>query len=61
MAPLMIGIVASKYSIGGGIMLMSVFWAMLAILVGGFIPEYAHLKDEIPEEALIVEKVEPVL
>ncbi|MGA7578136.1 MAG: MFS transporter [Desulfobaccales bacterium] len=61
LAPLMIGIVASKYSIGGGIMLMSVFWAMLAILVGGFIPEYAHLKDEIPEEALIVEKVEPVL
>ncbi|MGP8050945.1 MAG: MFS transporter [Desulfobaccales bacterium] len=51
-APLLIGIVASQYSIGGGIMLMAFFWAMLAIIVGCFIPEYAHLKDEVPEITL---------
>ncbi len=52
LAPLIIGIVASKYSIGAGIMLMSLFWALLAIIVGGFIPEYAFLKDEMPDNAL---------
>ncbi len=33
-------------------MLMAFFWAMLAIIVGCFIPEYAHLKDEVPEITL---------
>ncbi len=38
--------------------LMSLFWALLAIIVGGFIPEYAFLKDEIPGTALSAEEVE---
>ncbi|MGP8052120.1 MAG: MFS transporter [Desulfobaccales bacterium] len=53
-APLMIGIIAAKYSIGAGIMLLSLCWAMLAIIVGCFIPEYVHLQDEITEEIVIL-------
>lgn len=52
LAPLAIGVIATKYSIGAGIVVMSLFWVLLALVVGCFIPEYAHLKDEVPGKAL---------
>ncbi len=58
LAPLLIGVVATKYSISLGLMMMSVFWAMLAIVVGFFIPENVYLKDneDVPEEAVSLNK-----
>ena len=44
LAPLMIGMVATEYSIGAGITLMSVFWALLAILVG-----FSYSRKLVPE------------